>query len=313
MPTRALERWLPPRALADLEDAGIVERSGPDTRPRVRLDVVQGLLVASDLSRLHGARDFVVGAGPSSLLLARYVPARAGGRLLDLGCGSGIQGLLSGDARTHVTAVDINPRALAFTRFNARLNGRPRLHAEAGDFLSDDPDRRLDGRFDTVIANPPFVMSPVAEMIYRDRSLPGDAVGERTVARVATALAPGGRGYVLCNWIDRGSAWSDPVRRWTASLDREVTVTRIRTLEPPEYAAIWTRTLRAEARPAATRAWAATLQAEGVSRIHVGIIAVTRTTATRRRANFEAQDERPTIGRAAMAAAVATGAPGSAR
>jgi SAM-dependent methyltransferase len=216
------------------------------------------------------------------------VPVRSGGRLLDLGAGSGVQGLLRGDARTRVTAIDINPRAVAFTKFNATLNGRPRVHAEIGDFLADEPDPSLDGRFDTVIANPPFVLSPVSAMAYRDRPLPGDRVGERTAERVARALAPRGRGYVLCNWIDGGASWSDPVRRWTSALRCDVTVTRIRSLEPLEYASIWTRWLPADERLGAAGRWATALLDEGIARIHVGVIEIARA-ATGQSAWFDAR------------------------
>jgi SAM-dependent methyltransferase len=292
--SRDLERWLNSRALDDLEGAGVIERCGGETTPRIRVDLVRGLLVCSDLSRFHRARDFVVGAGPSSLLLAGYVPARAGGRLLDLGCGSGIQALLCGDANTRVTAVDINVRALGFTRLNAALNDRPHVRPLRGDFLINDPGNERKATFDTVIANPPFVLSPSIELTYRDRSLPGDAVGELTVARVASALAPGGRGYVLCNWIDRGAEWSDPVRRWTAPLSRDVTVIRIRTLGPPEYASIWTRSLPPDERSAAAHVWEASLEAEGVSRIHVGVIVLSRPATNEQPVTFLSCEATPT-------------------
>jgi SAM-dependent methyltransferase len=271
-----LARWLPSGAVHELEEAGLIDRSDGWVRALVRLDPVDDLLIASDLNRLHGAADFVVGPGPSSLLLARHVPPRRGGRLLDLGSGSGVQGLIRGDRSTHVTAIDINPRAVAFTRFNAAINGRPCVRAELGDFLGDQPDRRLDGKFDTVIANPPYVLAPAHELTYRDRPLPGDEVSSRTIERVARALAPNGRGYVLCNWIDRGGTWSDPVRAWTAALNRDVKVTLVQSLDALSYAAIWTRGLAPDARTDVTRQWAAALSADGVEQIHVGLIELAR-------------------------------------
>jgi tRNA1(Val) A37 N6-methylase TrmN6 len=272
----ALIATLGRKLIDDLEAAGLLERAGGLAHPLARVDLVDDVLVASDLNRRLNEPDFVLGPGPTSVLLARHVPRLNGGTLLDLGCGSGFQSLVRGDRRTKVTAVDINPRALAFTRFNAAINGRPRLRAELGDFLGADPDRRLDDRFDTVVANPPFVLSPVTELMYRDRPLAGDEVGARTVERVARALRPGGRGYVLCNWIDRGGAWSDPVREWTAPLKRDVSVTLVQTLGTETYAAIWTRNLPPDRQPTATRSWADSLVAEGIERIHVGVIVLAR-------------------------------------
>lgn len=272
----AVEQWLPAHASAELEAAGLIARDDGRVQALARLDPIEQVLIASDLNRRHGAADFVVGPGPSSLLLAGHVPQQRGGTLLDLGSGSGVQGLIRGDRSTRVTAIDINPRAVAFTRFNAGINRHRRIYAAVGDFLGDEPDRGLDGRFNTAVANPPFVLSPRHAFTYRDRPLPGDEVSARTVERVARALAPGGRGYILCDWIDRGETWSDPVRGWTSGLRCDVTATRIRTLEPSAYASIWTRALPVEQRPAAIRSWAGALEAEGIERIHVGVIALAR-------------------------------------
>ena len=202
----------------DLLSLGLVEMTPATYAPKARIDHVGPLLLASDLRRHRHAPDFVVGPGPASLLLARHVRPHPRGRLLDMGCGSGIQGLLLGGERAEVVALDINPRAVAYASFNAALNGRRRCRPELGDFLAEWPDRRLDGRFQTVVANPPFVLAPRTEAIYRDRTLPGDDVGARTVERAARALAPDGRGYVLCNWIDRDDGdWFRRPRTWAAA------------------------------------------------------------------------------------------------
>jgi methylase of polypeptide subunit release factors len=207
-------------------------------------------------------------------------------RALDLGCGSGIQGLLIAAGRASnadgasVLALDVNPRALAFCRFNAALNDLSMVDVRAGDFLAQAIDESLDDRFDLVVANPPFVLAPSHELVYRDRSLPGDGVSRRTVERAARALAPGGRGYILCNWIDDGYGdWTAAVREWVEALPVDTLVTRVADDSPATYAARWTKDLPAEARPAATAIWAASLEAEGVRRVHVGVIAIERPTA----------------------------------
>ena len=271
--TSAVDR---PALLEALRMLNLVAVHEDRVTPRARLDVVGQQLIASDLQSFRRARDFVVGPGPSAFLLARHVRPHARGRLLDLGCGTGIQGLLLGDRRTEVVGIDINPRAVGFARFNAGLNDRTRCRAELGDFLDPVPDRRFDGRFGTIVANPPFVLAPRHELTYRDRPLERDEVGARTVERVARALAPGGRGYVLCNWIDRSDGWSQPVRDWVAGTGLDAAVLRVGSYDPDPYAAIWTRDLPARERADATAAWAAGLRAEGIERIHVGIVAVAR-------------------------------------
>jgi SAM-dependent methyltransferase len=263
--------------LDDLLELGVLGRSGAGYTPMARVDRVGSLLVASDLRRHRRSADFVVGPGPASFLLARHVRPHPGGPLLDLGCGSGIQGLLLAGERADVVALDINPRAVAYATFNAAFNRRDRCRAGLGDFLGEEPDRGLDGGFVTVVANPPFVLAPRAEVVYRDRPLGGDEVGARTVERAARALAPDGRGYVLCNWIDRDDGdWSGRPRTWTAATGADAVAVRVASHSPVEYARIWTRDLASWARPAAIEAWTATLIAEGARVIHTGVVALAR-------------------------------------
>jgi SAM-dependent methyltransferase len=283
-----------PDVVRDLVTLNLVRTVEDRVEPLARIDRIGNLLVASDLLGRRRAADFVVCPGHSSFLLARHVRPPARGPILDLGCGSGIQGLLLGSGRTDVLGLDINPRALAFATFNAEINGRRRMHAKLGDFLGDEPDRGLDGRFSTVVANPPFVLGPRLEFVYRDRPLPGDEVSARTIERVGRALAPGGRGYVLCNWIDRGAAWSDPVRVWLSGTALDSVVTRVATVAPAEYAAIWTRDIAPAEREAATAAWAATLDGEGIRLIHVGVVALSRRNGRRPPGSrFTAMELRP--------------------
>lgn len=280
----------PDGLLADLRALRFVAVDDDHVEPRAHVQPVGDLVVASDLRSFRWARDFVVGPGPASITLARHVRPHPGGRLLDLGCGSGIQALLHGARGTEVVALDINPRALDFTACNAALNDRGRVRPVLGDFLAADPDRRLDGRFSTVVANPPFVLAPGQELVYRDRTLPRDETGARTVERVARALAPGGRGYVLCNWIDDGADWTVPAQAWIASTGMDGVAVRIATLDAATYAAAWTRDLRPAERQAVASTWAAALAAEDIRTIHVGVIAMARPRSGTHRHRFRGWD-----------------------
>ncbi len=245
--------------------------------PLVRIDRVDWLLVASDLRRRRDEPDFVVGPGPASFLLARYVRRTAPGRALDLGCGSGIQSLVLAASGADVLALDINPRALGFTRFNAALNGIQGITTQLGDFLIAPPDPTFDGRFDTVVANPPFVLAPAPRLLYRDRPLPGHEVGERTVRQVGRSLAPGGRGYVLCVWIDRDAGpWQRSVEGWVEHSETDTLVILVASETPAQDAAAWNRALPDDRRAEAILEWTAALEAEGVRTIHLGVVALGR-------------------------------------
>lgn len=75
----------------------------------------------------------------------------AGKKLLEIGCGSGFLSLLTAKAGAGVTAVDINPAAIACTRANAQ-NNHLRIEVVHSDvFKSLAPQS-----FDILIVNPPF-------------------------------------------------------------------------------------------------------------------------------------------------------------
>ncbi|CAM9751899.1 unnamed protein product, partial [Heterosigma akashiwo] len=67
----------------------------------------------------------VMYVGPDSLGLVRHAPRKRVEKLLDLCCGSGIQGIVAAASgyASSVVCVDINPRAVRFARANALLNG----------------------------------------------------------------------------------------------------------------------------------------------------------------------------------------------
>ncbi len=91
-----------------------------------------------------------------SVMLAAACPARAGQRVLDLGCGVGgaafcVQARVPG---VHVTGVDILAENIALARDNIALNGA----AGAASFTQGDIRAfKADAVFDHVIANPPYL------------------------------------------------------------------------------------------------------------------------------------------------------------
>lgn len=75
--------------------------------------------------------------------------------VLDLCCGSGIQGIAASLTGHHVEAVDSDRRAVVASRRNALLNGVI-LPVRHGDLFEPVAGRR----FDAILANPPYVPSP---------------------------------------------------------------------------------------------------------------------------------------------------------
>jgi release factor glutamine methyltransferase len=91
---------------------------------------------------------------------------RGGLRVLDMGTGSGVSGLLAARAGCEVVAVDINPEAVACARANAERNGL----AERITFIHGDLFQGVDGDFDLIIFNPPFRWFEPRDLLERSHA-----------------------------------------------------------------------------------------------------------------------------------------------
>lgn len=78
--------------------------------------------------------------------------ARPGDRVLDMGTGSGVNGILAARHGAEVLAVDINPDAVAAATLNAAKNGVAHFFTAR----ESDVFEAVDGEFDLVIFDPPF-------------------------------------------------------------------------------------------------------------------------------------------------------------
>ncbi|SDH48799.1 Methyltransferase small domain-containing protein [Pseudomonas flavescens] len=110
-------------------------------------------------------------------------------RAVDIGCGAGpgAQSIALARPAAQVLAVDINSRALAFTRVNAALANVDNLRAQPSDLLGG-----VDGEFDLIVANPPYMLDS-ERRAYRDGGGDlGAGLSQAIVAAASTRLAPGG-------------------------------------------------------------------------------------------------------------------------
>jgi release factor glutamine methyltransferase len=95
---------------------------------------------------------------PMSHLLGRAVEAevRVGERVLDMGTGCGVNGILAARAGAEVLALDVNPEAVRAAVANARRNGvADRMDVRLSDVF-DAVDPAADGPFDVMVFDPPF-------------------------------------------------------------------------------------------------------------------------------------------------------------
>lgn len=222
--------------VAELAALGLVEDADP-VRPLWQLVPSGDAVFVSDREDGGGA-DHVMGVTPSSALLGNLTLRGPVRRALDLGTGGGIQAfLLSGHAE-QVVATDVSARALDAARFNLALNGVSGVELRQGSWL----EPVAGERFDLVVCNPPFVVSPANRYVYRDSGLHADELVQRLVAELPALLEEGGTAQLLLSWVIRdGEDWPDPVAGWVSGNGCDAVLLRYRIDDPAGYAEHWNR------------------------------------------------------------------------
>ncbi len=233
----------PAPVVADLEALGMMRREGERLIPLVDVhpygEPDTDWFVVSDIGA-PATPDHVLGLGGASLTLARITPRRDVGRVMDLGCGAGGQVLHAARHASRVVATDTNPRALRLTALTAALSGIPedQLDLRAGSLFAPVSDER----FDLIVSNPPFVISPSHRFTYRDAGLPGDELSRLVVRGAAAHLAPGGMAAVLGNWLHvEGEDWRERVADWVMGTGVDAWIVERDAQSVADYAATWLR------------------------------------------------------------------------
>ena len=189
---------LPNEVVATLREADLLERRADDLlRSRVRFSTLAGQLYAHSAWPTTDAD--AVFFGPDTCRFVDLVcselerrPLRHGARIVDMGCGAGPGGLAAAQcaasAAPRLVLADINPRALRFAAANAALAGRADVDFAQGDLFG-----AVDGAFDCIVANPPY-LNDAAQRTYRHGGGRwGEGLSARIVREGLERLAPGGR------------------------------------------------------------------------------------------------------------------------
>ncbi|MET0319958.1 MAG: methyltransferase [Duganella sp.] len=133
---------------------------GPDTYRYMQV-VEAALATGAPIAR---AVDIGAGAGPGAMTVARAYP------------------------EAQVWGVDINPKALALTALNAQLAGLPNIDVALSDMLTG-----VDGQFDLIVANPPFMVDDDQRTYCHGGGELGEGLSHAIVDSAIARLAPGGR------------------------------------------------------------------------------------------------------------------------
>jgi methylase of polypeptide subunit release factors len=254
----------------ELEAAGLVKRDGDLVHAISRLTPHAGLLLAHDGEDNEHDPDHVGGMNNATRTMAMLTIRQPVDRALDLGTGSGTQALLVARHAESVVATDVNARALRYAALNARLNG-VNLDLREGSWF----EPVADEQFDLIVANPPYVISPDTQYVFRDSGLDGDTVSRDVVRGAAARLREGGHATIMCNWICRDAAetWQ-PLVEWVADTGCDALLLAHKPIDPFQYAARWNEPLRddPEVFVAAIERWLHSYERAGIAGIGIGAV-----------------------------------------
>lgn len=179
--------------------------------------------------------DHVLGVNSAAMTLAQLTVRRPAARALDLGTGCGVQALHLASHVEEIVGTDINRRALDMAAVTARLNGI-RLDLREGYLF----EPVAGERFDLIVSNPPFVITPRSELVYRDGGLSGDELCRRLVVDAPRHLNEGGVCQLLANWLHiRGEDWKDRLSSWLAGSGCDAWIVQREVSDPAEYVELW--------------------------------------------------------------------------
>ncbi len=212
-----LERTLGEDLVSELEKREILVPHGAEVVTRARVTGFDPLIVVSDTPSIHEhEKSSFVFCGRCSSRLAEAArdelrsarPRRK--RSLDLCTGSGIQALNGAASFDEVWGGDLNPRAVAFAQANAAANGV--AHAR---FVQSDLFASLEGTFDLVTANTPFLLlDEGSKALDGYGGKYGMEVELRLFADLDRYLAPGGTSLIVASsaFVDGKNLLEDRLR-----------------------------------------------------------------------------------------------------
>lgn len=176
-----------------MQSADILTLGQHGWQSTLRWSTVDSLLLAH--SGYPTKSDDAVFLGPDSYRFARTINSflqrqdKLLRRVVDIGSGSGIGALLLARALPYaeVLALDINPKALHLSAINAQLAKAYNVQCRYSNQLHD-----VAGDFDLVVANPPYMLDPLARQYRHGGGNNGDGLSREIVTSSYDRLNPGG-------------------------------------------------------------------------------------------------------------------------
>ncbi|MGB6475152.1 MAG: methyltransferase [Candidatus Sulfotelmatobacter sp.] len=225
---------LPEWFTALARSVGLLHRAGDCLASEAMLYPGEGVLSVCDHSAKLGPleTDFVLWPNQTSRMLSRFTLRRPSRATLDLGTGNAIQSLSAARHSEQVVATDLNPRAINYAKFAVALNGLDNVECLTGDGFAP-----VAGcKFDLIVCNPPFFISPSNRHSFCDNSMDLDQLCRRFVKEAPEYLEEGGYFQVLCEWAQiRGQSWKERVTEWVEGSGCDAWILKVHTEDPADY------------------------------------------------------------------------------
>ena len=235
----AAEEALAPADIDRLAGLGLLERGADGVHARVGIAENRGVFLVHDDPGAAGGElptDYVLGLNPSSLTLAQISVRPEVRSALDVGTGGGFQAFLVARHSSRVLGTDTNVRALNLAAFNALLNGMDHVHFREGSWFAPVGEER----FDLIVCNPPYVISPESRYLFRDSGLPRDTLSAQLLRETPAHLEEGGFACMLASWGQlEGEEWSLPPKQWLEGSGCDAVILRADTKDVLTYASAW--------------------------------------------------------------------------
>jgi len=271
-----------PEGIIDLlVKSGLVCADDGSLTAPVRISPFNDLLIVSDhvVARTGTPhRDTVLWPNPTTLLCSHLCIQAPVGRTLDLGTGNGVLALAAAGHSGTVVATDLNARAREFCLFNASLNGVSNLEFREGNAF--EPVRGE--RFDLILANPPFFVTPSVRRVYSDNDMELDGFCRMLVRQAPEYLNENGYCQMLVEWVQvKGQPWRDRIAEWVAGLGCDAWVMVGYMRSSVDYALIRVQEDRDEgtssgAQAAVVRTWQQYFEGHQVEAICGGMVVLRR-------------------------------------
>jgi methylase of polypeptide subunit release factors len=294
--TAAARAMIPERSLELLLKSGMVVAENSGFVSTVRISPFNEFLILSDhvIARTGALPvETVLWPNPTSLLCFQLSLSSSVGRTLDLGSGNGIIALTAAGHSGTVIATDLNSRARQFCEFNAALNGIRNLEFREGNAF--EPVRGE--RFDLIVANPPFFVTPTVRRVYSDNGMELDGFCRMLIRQAPEYLAENGYCQMMIEWVQvKGQPWRERIGEWISGLGCDVWVLMSYMQSSLDYTLVRVQEDREElSDPAAQAAlvdtWLEYFDRHGVEAIYGGIIMLRR----RQGQNWTRMEELPSL------------------